>query len=443
MVVHYAIVTSSETQKRWPRAVKALRTKYEEKWPGMVRIFRYDSESGVRSVLPTLRECSPSYTCFLEHHSFCSKLFVRTVHQLTRELDPSTPYGDTVWGILTGCVEEDVLFAIRQPPLTLKRATGNSPMCVRTFPSGLWFSEGERGVTVRKVPSEQGEQRERCPDDATAAFVKELSTVRDVEQDEGVDFIGTSGHATERDLQMGYSFKSGSLCSKKGQLYGRPLNGSQLIAVERNESPKVLSAAGNCLMGHISDEDCMALGWMHSACVVQMTGYIEPTWFGYGGWGVNDYLCRGLTFSEAFFANQQALLYTLHSKYGEISGQEHQRSREHEGLLHDRDNVAFYGDPLWQASFDKHSISGNYTYSVVCKTATPSSDGWLEWEYRLNTLKSGKWSRPPVYVFPSRVREATLVSGDGVLTGRFLLLPLSGHFTSGEQHIVTYKTLPL
>ena len=37
-------------------------------------------------------------------------------------------------------------------------------------------------------------------------FVEELSTWRDVEEDEGVDFIGTSGHATERDLNMGYMF---------------------------------------------------------------------------------------------------------------------------------------------------------------------------------------------------------------------------------------------
>ena len=75
-------------------------------------------------------------------------------------------------------------------------------------------------------------------------------------------------------------------------------------------------------MGHIVDENSMALAWMHSASVVQMTGYIVSTWFGYGGWGVNTYLCEepgAMTFSEAFFANQQALLYTLHSKYGDAS----------------------------------------------------------------------------------------------------------------------------
>ena len=444
MVVQYVIVTSSKTLQLWPRAVEALQTKYEEKWPGMVRLVKYDQANGVRSSLPALREHLPSYTCFLEHHSLCSKQFVRHVNQLTRELDPSSPYGDTVWGILTGYVEEDVLFAVRQPPLTLSRATGNSPMWVSMFQSGLWFSEGEKGVAFRKLPSENLEQREQCPDDATEAFVKELSMWRDVEEDEGVDFIGTSGHATEKDLNIGYSFRSGSLCCNRGQLYGRPLNGSEYIAVQRNDSPKVLSAAGNCLMGHISDENCMALGWMHSACVVQMTGYIVPTWFGYGGWGVNNYLCEepgGMTFSEAFFANQQALLHKLHSEYGNVNEQTCQVPRECEGLRHDRDNVAFYGDPLWAASLDKRSPHANYTHSVVLKTDAANSDGWLEWEYRLMTHKSAQWTRPPVYVFPTRVRGVRLVSGGGILTCRFLLLPLTGQYSANEQHIVTYQTL--
>lgn len=431
----YVIVTSFKTQQLWPRALKALQTKYEEKWPGMVHLVTYDSENGVYSTLPALRQYSSSFTCFLEHHSLCCRQFVRHVNQLTRELDPSTVYGDTVWGILTGYVEDDVLFAVKQPHLTIRRATGNSPMYVKSFQSGLWFSESEKGIAIRKLPSEESEQREKCPDDVTDAFVRELSAWRDNGRDEGVDFIGTSGHATERDLQMGYCFNSGSICCNNGQLYGRMLNGTNTMAVQCNDSPKVLSAAGNCLMGHISDEDCMALGWMHSACVVQMTGYIVPTWFGYGGWGVNDYFCEepgGMTFSQAFFSNQQALLYTLHSKHDKTP-------HEHEGLLHDRDNVAFYGDPAWSASLEKCSVHANYIHLVVLKTA--NSNGWSEWEYRLITQKQGKWRRPPVYVFPSRVRAVRLVSGGAIITCRFLLLPLTGEYGAQEQNIVTYQTL--
>ena len=436
VAVQYVIVTSSKTQQLWPRALKALQDKYEGKWPGMVRLVTYDSENGVRNTLEVLRHYSPSYTCFLEHHSLCCKQFVRHINQLIRELDPSTVYGDTVWGILTGYVEEDVLFAVRQPPLTIKRATGNSPMCVKAFQSGLWFSEGEKGIAIRKLPSEQSEQRERCPDDATEAFVRELSAWRDIEEDTGVDFIGTSGHASEKDLKMGYKFESGCVCSNKGQLHGRMLNGSN-VAVQRNDCPKVMSAAGNCLMGHISDENCMALAWMHSACVVQMSGYIVPTWFGYGGWGVNNYLCEepgGMTFSQAFYSNQQALLYTLHTKPDKTP-------HELEGLIHDRDNVVFYGDPAWAASLEEYPCHTKYTHSVVLKGAPPTSGGWSVWEYCLTTQRSGKWERPPVYVFPTSVSETRLIRGSGIITCRFLLLPLTGEYDAQEKHIVTYQTL--
>ena len=444
MTIEYAIVTSLKTQRLWPEAVKALQSKYEDKWPGKVRLVRYDAGSGVRSCLPMLRECVPSYTCFLEHHSLCSAEFVRHVNQLTRELDPSTPYGDTVWGILTGYVEEDVLFAVRQPPLTLRRATGNCPMWEKAFQSGLWFSEWQKGVASRKLPTEAGPQRESCPDDATLAFVRELSAWRDIEKDQGVDFIHTSGHATEAGLEMGYNFQSGSLRSCKGQLCAHPLSGSQPVAVRRNDSPKVLSAAGNCLMGHIADENSMALGWMHSACVVQMTGYIVPTWFGYGGWGVNNYLCEepgGMSFSEAFFANQQALLHKLHSKYGGMGAEVSQDTREWKGLLYDRDNVAFYGDPAWAAALDSDSPHARHSHIVIQRSSEPDKNGWIEWEYHLVTHQSAKWDRPPVYVFPSRVQGVELVSGDAILTCRFLLIPLTGKYGPGKQHVVMYKTL--
>ena len=440
--VEYVIVTSLKTRSLWPRAVEALQLKYEQKWPGMVRLVEYNTADGVRSCLSSLREHLPSYTCFIEHHSLCSKKFVRDVNELTRELDTSCPYGDTLWGIMTGYVEEDILFALKQPPLVLGRATGNSPQGCSKFQSGVWFSEGEKGVAFRKEKGSDAVQREKCPNDATANFVEELSASRNALEDSGVDFVVTSGHATEKDLQMGYSFRSGCLRCNKGQLYGCPLDSEEHHVIKRNEAPKVLSAAGNCLMAHIADENSMALGWMHSACVVQMSGYIVGTWFGYGGWGVHNYLFSepgALTFSEAFFANQQALLYTLNSKYGE--GQE-QNTREYEGLVYDRNNVVFYGDPAWAASLDKESSPpGNYSHSHSQRRAVQNATGWTEWEYHLTTNKPGQWDRPPVFVFPSRAKDVKLVSGKAVLTCRFLLLPLSGQYSAGEHYTVTYQAM--
>ena len=146
-----------------------------------------------------------------------------------------------------------------------------------------------------------------------------------------------------------------------------------------------------------------------------------------------------MNFSEAFFANQQALLYTLESKYGQTCKVSGDIPREHEGLLHDRDNVAFYGDPAWEASLEKGSPRANYSHTVTKRT-TAGDGGWVEWEYRLTTLQSGKWSRPPVYVFPARVQRVRLISGGGVLTCRFLMLPLTGSYSPREQHTLVFQT---
>jgi len=84
--------------------------------------------------------------------------------------------------------------------------------------------------------------------------------------------------------------------------------------IRASTKPKIYSAAGNCLIADINAEHCMALAWMRSAGVRQMVGYIVPTWFGFGGWGVHRYMfgnVGALSFAEAYFANQQALQLRL------------------------------------------------------------------------------------------------------------------------------------
>ena len=400
----YAIVCTDRISSLWASAVLKLKEKYERKWPGQVQVLTYstrcqsnDSDPAttnkVTSCLPALSELRPCYSCFLAHYSECDKSFVREVNSLTRRLDPSNPYTDTVWGILTGLTEQDILFAIEQKPLVIHRVVGNCPIDLEKFTSGVWFSEFEQGVAFRKEPSPSQPKadsailepphqalpltptpavvREECPPDTTLLIASEISCPRRVDVNQGVDMIISSAHATERDWNIGYTFHSGKFLCSDGQLYGRSLEG-QRMDVQPTGCAKILSAAGNCLMGYISDKDCMALAWMHSANVVQMVGYIEPTWFGYGGWGIHNYFINNpgsMTFASAFFANQQSLLHLLHSKYSRHVDSplgEHrsvytkcfntthtareEMTRECSGLLYDRDNVAFYGDPAWEAT---------------------------------------------------------------------------------------------
>ena len=69
------------------------------------------------------------------------------VNRLTRELDLSNPYTDTIWGILTGLTEDDVLSA---QPLIIRRVVANYPVDLEKFKAGVWFSELEQGISYVK-----------------------------------------------------------------------------------------------------------------------------------------------------------------------------------------------------------------------------------------------------------------------------------------------------
>ena len=205
---------------------------------------------------------------------------------------------------------------------------------------------------------------------------------------------------------MGYRFKSGTFRVRHAghgpQLYAECMNGDEIPISSRN--PKVLSAAGNCLMGHMCDEGSIACAWIHSAGVRQMSGYIMPTWFGYSGWGVHKYFTRlpgRFSFAEAFFANMQTLLAQLNSTESPtlcqsfVDGtpsevdkfcEEIYRTcfatdesvggvdRAQLGLHYDRDHIVFYGDPCWDARLAMES--GNCAGCSCTRNSNNNGDAY-------------------------------------------------------------------
>ena len=440
----YAIVHSKETGEKWPKALEALKEKYETKWPSRVKVFCYANGEQVSTVLPQLSEFRPAYTCFLAHYSEVISSFVVNVHRLTRKIDPTNPYTDTVWGILTGINEEDVLFAINEEGLTVRRVLAGTPVDLNKFESGSWYNEGVAGASVHKVTEEEGVINRECPLDATSVLTAELSSERNVVNGTGVDMMVTSGHATERDWNIGYSFRSGQFICPEGEMVGRALDGS-IHPIKHNGKPKILSAAGNCLIGNIDRKNCMALAWMHSVGVVQMTGYLVPTWYGYGGWGVHKYFIDmpgALSFSQSFFANNQSLIYKLHSEYPEAASvtdsgfdpMDMYIDKDCAGLLHDRDVVAFYGDPAFEAKLVTKEDKAPYIVSIL-QLASETRGDWKRYEAKF-VFKSS-FGRHPIHVFPRAVTRYRLLRGEAVLTCRFLMF--TGSFKAGEEHIVIYE----
>ncbi len=437
----YAVVVSRRTfaDAEWRKAVEALRDRH-----GATVIVHDGPVSLVRGALADLM---PRYAAFVARPVEVSRRFVIDVHRLARALD-GDPYSDLSWGIVTGYDAGDALAVAEDPgPLLVRRAAAGCGLDLARFAEGRVFSEVEQGVMYERGPGGAVE-RKTCPEDATEAIVRTLNEWRP-------DYFATSGHATPHDWQIGYSYRSGQFRCQDGRLFGRDLAGRSFPVDSPN--PKVYSAAGNCLMGLVDDRYTMTPAWIHSAGVRQLIGYVVSTWYGYGAHGVNQIFIEQagrFTFAEAFRANHIALVHRLATRFPRVAGVNLDEwgieadpelleklaarhgivDRDALGLLWDRDTVAFYGDPAYEARVEP----------VVepAWTQTLAQDGDL-FTFEVTTAAASSWHRPPISFLPERVREVEIIEGGElgpVISDDFILLPLDGAFAGGQTFRVTFRT---
>lgn len=358
----YTIVVSSTTNRDWGEVVEALKKKH----PSAILLTYTNSPSEVQS---KLSEIIPRYVAFLAKPEEVSEGFVRELHTLMRNLDDD-PYYDAFFGIITGYAQEDAQRMIKEDdPFFVRKAliAFESPSLLQSFREGMCFSEGSAGKGwIKKKGSKGVEALSDVPSDVTKLLVETLNS-------NTVDLFATSGHATEHNWQVAYTLsafggKTGYFIHRNGTLIGRSADGKEWEIHTTN--PKIFWPAGNCLIGHIDRRDCMMTSWFHSGGVVQSIGYIVPTWYGYGGWGIGTYFIgskdakgnRGFyTFAESFLSNCQSLIFDLERhKNGEVTLAE----RDLQGHQYDRDAVAFYGDPAWRAYVLK---DGTTDWDYVCE----------------------------------------------------------------------------
>ena len=446
----YAIVVSQQTRSDagWNRVVAALEAKHNG------RVIVYDT--AITEALLALVKQFPQHVCFVATRDEATREFVAQVHRLTRQLDED-PYTDCLWGILTGYDASNALRIAEEPQaLVVKKVASGTEIALDRCSEGVWFSELKPGLRVRKTPSGETTS-ETGAADSTRQLANTLTT------DKSQLFV-TSGHATERDWQIGFAYRNGQFVSKSGQLFGVDVKGER-FAIESNE-PRVYLAVGNCLMGHIDGPDAMALAFLNSAGVRQMVGYTVLTWYGYAGWGCLDYYIEQpgrYTLAEAFFANQQALLHRLDTLAPELlkenpaPGQTVRRVQLSEaaraagltaqdlaGLLHDRDVLAFYGDPAWSARLEKGELAwgqsltevdGVYTFEVTGQAGDKSFAP-------VNTNGSQRGGRPIIQFLPKRLKNIRVLTGtewNPVLTDNFLLMPLPKVNDPSHHFRVTFR----
>ncbi len=406
----YAIVVSEATlaDPAWKQVVTALEAKHEARGASVIT-WKTSPADAVGPLAGRL----PRHACFVARPEEASREFVADVHQLTRRLDDN-PYTDTLWGILTGFDAANALaIAKTTEPLEVRRVTSGTELAMDRVVEGEWYCELKKNRMVRKEAGGEPRQLEG-PDDTTAALAARLS-------DGPTDLFVTSGHATERDWQIGYGYKNGQFRSRGGKLTGVDTAGHTIPIDSTN--PKVWLPVGNCLAGHIDGPDALALAFMNSAGVRQMAGYTVPTWFGYAGWGLLDYFVEQpgrYTLCEAFHANDHALVHRLATGPA---------PREEKGLAFDRDVVAFYGDPAWEARMAPGKLQFDQSLTekedVFTLTITPR-DGPRSFT-PVNSNGSQRGGRPIVVFLPRRLADVEIIAGEQwqpVVTDSFVLVPL-------------------
>ena len=458
----YAVIVSEavSADPEWNAAAEAL----EKRHGGNFEVRKFVWKEKPSEVTAALSEFQPRYAGFVARPEEAGREFVASVHQMMRRLDED-PYTDAVWGILTGFEASDAVRMTQWKPTVISKAAGGTSIPLEFFDSGIWYDEGKQGHYVVKESGKAPEDRTDGPADSTAKLVEAI---------DGTQLMVTSGHATEKDWQPGYSYRNGCFRSKNGELFGVPLEGERIPV--KSENSKIWLASGNCLIGHISDRDCMALAMIHSAHVDMMVGYTVPTWFGFMGWGIQDYYFEQagrFTLAEAFFANNQALTHKLDqlvpglpalmNKDADGSGKiglppemrdvfmtQMKAGMTLRGLMFDRDVVALYGDPAWENALAEREYG--WTQTLESK---PAEDGKMLWTltiapnedaFKLTNGNGSQRGGRPIFVFlPERVKNVQLLRGtelDPVVADDFILVPQSEALNGTEVQVIQFLAEP-
>lgn len=451
---NYTIITSRSTQSDtdWEAVITALKKKYPQ-----ARICVLD-DLNEQTLAHALRRTGARYAACVLRPEEVGRELVNDLHRAARQVDDD-PWGDCIWGIITGYTAADALRIAKDGnKLVIKRLLGTTNVDHRRFEHSCCITDWT-DAPVREQSGYSEPTTTTYTDDSQSPllhlFARQLSTARP-------QFIVSSSHATPYNLEM--PFGRGLLFSHANRFHllpaaqfheftGTPLNqalkgDSSLLArlaatretIAPDGEPRVWLAAGNCLFGNAARSP-------HSMCVTalsayscnQVVGYTVPSWYGEGGWGTLGTFTgntAGTSLAEAWFLNNQFLLHRSQEisprllqvqfneerfRYGSLFPQMYQHkipltqenAKDVFGLVHDRDVVAFFGDPAWRAELDESH------------TRSPYSICWHNARRFTITAHEDTTGRCAVW-FPTAEtgRNATTCSApDAVFTNDFILFP--------------------
>lgn len=426
----YLIVASKSVKESsdWMKVVEVLKKRHKA---GVV----FYNES-LSEVLDDLKKIKPRYVAIVEKPENLNRDYIRNAHRISRKVDDDI-YADYLWGVITGYSAEDAMNMVEKSAKPFVIKTGLATTCAMS--NAKWFNrfafmnDGSKGSWGEKLNKNSKTVNHKiAPWELMTKFSDKFDEI-------DADFIVTSSHATERELEMPYSL--GSVRAKKGMLYADFVKPRYLSVTQK---PRLYFAAGNCLIGNVNNtKNSMAVAWMKSGGATTMVGYVVTTWYGRAGWGGLKYFLAnpgGLTVAQAVYLNEQDMLSIMHnwdpkivemdypfesgsfmdkddfkSNFKKLIGRN--PSKDEMGFVHDKNVLAFYGDPKWDCRLQEIPAEKGYTTSFKVRGKKCVITIKTNSKFDPKTLNGGKLKQNHVgdipfnYFFPKRLKAPKLAAG--------------------------------
>ena len=440
----YVVLASKDVQNdaAWMQVVDALKNKHK------AEVFFY--EKAPRENLADLQRVRPRYVAIVEKPENLGRDYVIDMHHVSREVDNDI-FADFLWGVITGYDADAAMKMVNNStePLLVKDAVATimELNSAKWFDNYAWVDDHSRGLW--------GEKKGRDAKVQTAQIDPKtvLKKFTDLYGEYNPDLVVTAAHATERNLEMPFSL--GNILAKNGKLYASDHYTRTTWDLKESGKRKVYFAVGNCLIGNVNNtKESMAIAWMNSGNAATMIGYVVTTWHGRNGWGGLKYWGTNpgrYTLAEGIYMNQQDFLYQQNEWYPslikenynfdgnefQIAGQKiaeaikGQPTKDQIGFWHDRDVLAYYGDPKWEIRLQE--VPGETDFTVTSKVKGKKCIITIKTNenFSLERMKGDKFKQEHVldlpfnYFFPVRLNNPRLAAGQdwkAVVDENFLII---------------------
>lgn len=438
----------------WYPVVKTLADKHRAK------VLSYRESPG--ELMEQLRQFRPRYVALVEKPENLGRDYVIGLHRLSRNVDDDI-YADFLWGIITGYDAQNAMKMVDNStePLVVHDAVATimELNSAKWFDRYAWVDDHDKGLWGEKTSRK----------DSVSAFRIEpqqvLRKFYDIYEEVQPDLVVTAAHATERNLEMPFSL--GNIKAKNGVLYADFPDNPQNL--KESGKRKVYFAVGNCLIGNVNrTPESMAVAWMNSGNAATMIGYVVTTWHGRNGWGGLKYWLTTpgrYSLAEAIFLNQQDLIHQLNGWNPKLTVMDYPFDAKNEfaegrklitdstgivpthdqlGFLHDRDVLAYYGDPKWGVRLQELPEENDFSVTSEiqgkkCVVTITTSES-----FSLKRMKGDHFKQEHVldlpfsYFFPERLNNPRLATGQNwqvALDENFLLI-YEPDFEPGKTYIV-------